>query len=53
MATKKHVVKFEATKTVKKPENVSFKTKAGKKVEFEAEKPTKEKVDVKFKAKNK
>ena len=53
MAAKKHTVEFEATKTVKKPEDVSFKTKSGKKVEFEAEKPTKEKVDVKFRAKDK
>lgn len=53
MVPKKHTVEFEATKTVKKPQDVTFKTKAGKKVEFEAEKPTKQKVDVKFKAKNK
>ena len=53
MAPKKHTVEFEATKTVKKPEDVAFKTKTGKKVEFEAKKPTKVKVDVKFKAKNK
>lgn len=53
MAPKKHTVEFEATKTVKKPEEVSFTTKAGKPVDFEAKKPTKEKVDVKFKAKNK
>lgn len=38
MAAKKHTVEFEATKTVKKPADVSFKTKSGKKVEFEAEK---------------
>jgi len=53
MAPKKQTVEFKATKTVKKPQDVTFKTKSGKKVEFEAEKPTKQKVDVKFKAKKK
>ena len=53
MAPKKHTVAFKATKTVKKPQDVSFKTKSGKKVDFKAEKPTKQSVDVKFKAKNK
>ncbi len=53
MAPKKHTVKFTATKTVKKPTEVKFKTKAGGKVKFEAEKPVKKKVKVEFKAKDK
>jgi hypothetical protein len=53
MPAKKHTVKFVATKTVKEPTEVKFKTKSGKKVDFEANKPVKEKVQVKFQAKNK
>ncbi len=47
----KENVEFDATKTVKKPTEVSFKTKTGKPVKFEAEKPTKVPVHVKFSAK--
>lgn len=46
----KKLVKFKATKIVKKPVIVSFKTKAGKKVNFKAIKPIKKNVIVKFKA---
>ena len=53
MPAKKHTVKFVATKMVKEPTDVTFKTKAGKRVEFEAEKPVKEKVKVQFQAKDK
>ncbi|MGD0520698.1 MAG: hypothetical protein ABSA48_05525 [Terracidiphilus sp.] len=53
MPAKKHTVKFVATKTVKEPTDVKFKTKTGKRVEFEAEKPVKEKVKVQFQAKDK
>jgi hypothetical protein len=53
MATKKHTVKFAATKTVKKPTEVKFKTKSGEKVKFKAEKPVKQRVGVQFKAKDK
>jgi hypothetical protein len=47
----KKKVEFEAHKSVKKPTDVSFKTKSGKKIEFEAEKKVKVPVHVKFKAK--
>jgi hypothetical protein len=46
----KEKVEFDAHKTVRKPTEVSFKTKGGKKVSFEAEKPTKVPVHVKFAA---
>lgn len=52
MSTKK-TVEFNAHKTVKKPTEVEFKTKSGKKVDFFAGKPTKVPVHVKFKAKDK
>ena len=52
MAPKKHTVKFAATKTVKKPTKVDFKTRSGEKVAFEAKKPTKQKVKVSFQAKD-
>jgi len=51
--TKKHTVEFKAHKTVKRPTEVEFKTKDGKRVDFVAEKPTKVPVRVKFKAKDK
>ncbi|HMH46011.1 MAG TPA: hypothetical protein VK557_21155 [Pyrinomonadaceae bacterium] len=50
---KKHQVKFEAHKTVKKPVEVKFKTKKGTLVDFEARKPVKKVVHVKFKARDK
>jgi hypothetical protein len=53
MPAKKHTVKFVATKTVKEPTEVKFKTKTGERVKFQAEKPVKEKVKVQFKAKDK
>ncbi len=51
MATKTRTVKFTATKTVKKPTEVKFKTKSGEKVKFEAKKPVKQRRKVQFKAK--
>jgi hypothetical protein len=51
MAAKKHTVKFTATKTVKEPTEVKFKTRTGEKVKFEVAKPMKKKVRVKFQAK--
>ena len=51
--TKKKTVEFDAHKTEKRPAEVVFRTKAGKKVDFVAEKPTKIPVHVKFKAKPK
>jgi hypothetical protein len=50
MAPKKQTVSFTATKKVKEPTDVNFKTKSGTKVSFEAEKPVSKKVPVKFKA---
>jgi hypothetical protein len=50
MAPKKQTVSFTATKKVKEPTDVKFRTKSGKKVSFEAEKPVSKKVPVKFKA---
>ena len=50
---KKHTVKFDAHKVVKKPTEVEFQTKAGKDVDFIARKNTKIPVRVKFQAKNK
>jgi len=50
---KKHKVEFDAHKVVKKPTEVEFKTKAGKRVDFVADKPTKVPVHVKFRAKDK
>lgn len=51
--SKKHTVQFDAHKTVKRPAEVEFTTKSGKKVDFVAEKPAKVPVHVKFKAKEK
>lgn len=50
MAPKKQTVSFNATKKVKEPTDVKFKTKSGEKVSFEAEKSVSKKVPVKFKA---
>jgi len=49
----KKIVEFDGHKIVKRPTEVEFKTKAGKKVDFTADKPTKVPVHVKFKAKRK
>jgi hypothetical protein len=49
---KKHV-EFEAHQTVKKPTEVSFTTKDGKRVDFEAEKKTKVLAHVEFDANTK
>ena len=43
-------VKFDAHKVVKRPTDVAFTTKGGKKVEFEAEKKVKVPVHVEFEA---
>jgi hypothetical protein len=50
--TKKNV-EFDAHKTVKKPTEVTFTTKAGKEVDFEAKKNVKIPVHVKFATNNK
>jgi len=50
---KKHTVEFDAHATVKRPTEVEFKTKSGKRVDFVADKPTKVPVHVKFKVKDK
>jgi hypothetical protein len=41
-------VEFDAHKNVKKPTEVKFTTKDGKRVDFTADKPTKVPVHVKF-----
>jgi hypothetical protein len=46
----KKTVEFDAHETVKKPTEVTFKTKTGKEVDFEAMKNVKVPVHVKFKA---
>jgi hypothetical protein len=51
--SKKHHVHFEATKTVKEPVVIDFRTSDGKEVTFNAHKPEKEKVKVDFMARNK
>ncbi|WP_263386013.1 hypothetical protein [Granulicella arctica] len=53
MAPKKQTVSFTATKKVKEPTGVKFKTKSGTKVSFEAEKSVSKKVPIKFKARPK
>ena len=45
------IVKFVATKTVKKPAKVKFRTKSGKTVSFRAVKTVARKQVVKFRAK--
>ena len=45
---RRHRVTFKATKKVKQPTEVKFKTKSGEKVDFIAEKPVKKKVKVSF-----
>lgn len=50
--TRKRTVEFDAHKTVKKPTEVSFRTKTGKEVNFTADKPTKVPVHVRFKARD-
>lgn len=47
----KKTIEFDAHQTVKRPTEVAFQTKSGKKVDFVADKPTKVPVHVKFKAK--
>ena len=49
----KKYVKFFATKTVKKPTKVSFKTKSGKTVSFKALRTVKQRELVRFPAKKK
>ena len=49
---KEHVV-FQGHKTVKRPTEVTFKTKDGKKVDFEADKKVKIPVRVEFDANKK
>ena len=51
--SKRHHVDFVATKRVKKPTEVVFRTKAGEKVDFVARKPVDRKVKVSFMASNK
>jgi hypothetical protein len=46
-------VQFDAHKTVKKPTEVQFMTKAGEDIDFVAAKKTRVPVHVKFKAKQK
>jgi hypothetical protein len=46
-------VEFEAHKVEKKPTEVTFTTKTGKKVDFEANKPVEVPVHVKFTANTK
>ena len=53
MAENKKTVEFDAHKVEKRPQEVTFRTKAGKEVDFIADKPTKVPVHVKFKAKPK
>ncbi|HYK53714.1 MAG TPA: hypothetical protein VEV38_09320 [Candidatus Eremiobacteraceae bacterium] len=50
---KRHHVDFVATKKVKEPTEVEFRTKAGKSVDFVAKKSVPEKVKVSFMARNK
>lgn len=50
---KKHHVDFVATKTVKEPTEVAFKTKTGHQVDFVAKMPVQEKVEVSFMAHDK
>jgi hypothetical protein len=47
-----NTVEFDGHKTVKKPTEIEFTTKNGKRVDFVANKPTRIPVHVKFKAKN-
>lgn len=47
----KRVVRFTATRTVRKPATVKFKTKSGKTVSFRAIKTFKKRQAVKFRAK--
>ena len=50
-ASRRHRVTFKATKKVKKPTKVKFKTKDGEVVSFKAKKPVKKRVKVSFLAK--
>lgn len=50
---KLHHVDFKATKVVKEPTEVKFRTRTGEKIDFVAEKPVEEKVKVSFIARNK
>ena len=50
---RRHRVEFDAQKTVKRPTEVEFTTKNGKRVDFIASKPAKEEVHVDFLAKPK
>ena len=49
--TRRKTVEFDAHKKVKKPTEVEFRTRDGKKVDFSARKPQRVRVHVKFKAK--
>ena len=51
--SKKHHVDFRATKVVKEPTEVKFRTKTGQVVDFDARKPVEKKVGVHFMARNK
>ena len=48
---RRQTVKFRATKVVKKPTVVSFRTKSGKRVYFSATKVVRQKAEVSFNAK--
>jgi len=47
----KRIVSFRATKTVRKPATVRFKTKSGKTVSFRAVKTYRKRQSVRFRAK--
>ncbi len=49
---KKHLVKFTAHKSVKKPTEVCFRTKDGERVDFVARKSAKVPVRVRFEARH-
>jgi hypothetical protein len=49
--SRRHRVSFTATKKVKRPVEVTFKTKEGEVVDFKAKKPVKKRVKVSFLAK--
>lgn len=50
---KRHHVDFVATKRVKRPTEVAFRTKTGRKVDFVARKPVDKRVKISFMARNK
>ncbi len=49
---RKHVVKFDAHKRVKRPAKVEFETRDGEKVKFTARKKTEVPVRVRFRARD-